>query len=120
LHILQNSDGAPHFHFERTYRRVNLGVIVVGAVTEIEPKRIDASEKQLLEHRRRSAGWSDGGNDLGSTVTSHVQISLSAASGDQDRANIVDVRHRRAGMDQVSDLSHSVLELLQLRLGLNS
>lgn len=90
-------------YFERTYRRVNLGVIVVGAVTEIEPKRIDAGEKQLLEHRRRSAGWPDGGNDLGSTVTSHVQISLSAASGDQDRANIVDVRHRRAGTDQVSD-----------------
>jgi len=113
----KNSDGAPHFHFERTYRRVKPWRDRRGCRDLKLSRNVSTPARNNFSSiRRRSAGWPDGGNDLGSTLTSHVQISLSAASGDQDRR--ISLTFVIVGrMDQVSDLSHSVLELLQLRLG---
>ena len=53
LQILENADRAGRFGLQRADRGVNLGVILMRAVAEIEPERVDAREEQLLQHLGR-------------------------------------------------------------------
>jgi hypothetical protein len=46
-------------------------MIGVGAMTEVEPERIDPCQEELLQHFGGRTRWPDGGDNLGSTVTTH-------------------------------------------------
>jgi hypothetical protein len=53
---------------------MDLGVILVRPVAEVEPESVDARDKQRLQHLGRGACRSDGGDDLGSAMTTHGSI----------------------------------------------
>ena len=91
LQVLQDTDRAADLLFERANRGMDLGVILVNAMAEVQPERIDAGEKERLQHVGRATRGSDGGDDFGPAIASHGSVGPLAASGDQNESDIVDI-----------------------------
>src|ERR1019366_2992747 len=71
LQVLQDADRTGDLQFERADGAVHPGVILVRAMTEVQPKRVDAREEQRFQHFRRSTRRTDGGDDLGPSIAAH-------------------------------------------------
>ena len=78
-------------------------MILVRAMTEVEPKGVDAREKERFQHFRRSTRGTDGSNDFGPAIATHSSLSLLAASGDQDGSDVVDIGAGRSGKNEIAD-----------------
>ncbi|EGY02208.1 hypothetical protein AZA_75669 [Nitrospirillum viridazoti Y2] len=71
LQVLQDADGPAHFLFQRPDVGVDLGMVLMGAMAEVQAEGVDARQEQRLQHLGRVAGGSDGGDDLGTAVATH-------------------------------------------------
>ena len=78
LQVHQYADGAVHLLLQGAQGGVGPGVILVRAMAEIEPEGVHAGDEQGLQHLRRGAGGTHGGDNLGPAVTTH---DLPAAKG---------------------------------------
>src|SRR5216684_6477013 len=61
------------------------------AMTEVQPKRVNAREEERFQHFGRSTRRTDCSNDFGSAIAAHCSFGLSAASGNQNGSDIVDI-----------------------------
>jgi len=68
---------------------VNFGVITMRAMTEVQPKRVNAREKERFQHFGRSTSRTDCSNDFGSAIAAHCSFGLSAASGNQNGSDML-------------------------------
>jgi len=91
LQVLQDTDRARDLQFQFAYRIVNFGVITMRAMTEVQPKRVNAREEERFQHFGRSTRRTDCSNDFGSAIAAHCSFGLSAASGNQNGSDIVDI-----------------------------
>jgi hypothetical protein len=103
LQILQDADRTRDLQFQRAYGGVHLGVIVVRAMTKVQPKRVNAGEEQRFQHFGRSGRRTDCSNDFGPAIAAHCSLGLSAASGDQNGSDVVDIGAGRPGTNEVAD-----------------
>src|SRR5205823_4286999 len=72
LQILQDADRTAGLALQGADRRVDPGVIVLGAVAEVEAEGIDSRQEQAVQHLRRRGSRPDGGDDLGVAVAAHL------------------------------------------------
>src|SRR5260370_191821 len=96
---------------------MDFGMVLMGAMTEVEPERVDAGEEQRFQHFGRSTRRSDGGDDLGPAIATHGSIGLLAASGDQNRSDVVDVGAGRPGANEVAGSGKETLAVMRHEIG---
>src|SRR5579859_1438720 len=75
LQILQDADRAADILLQRAQGGMDLGMIVMGAMAEIQPEDVGAGQEELLQPFRRVAGGADGGDDLGMAMAAHGKFS---------------------------------------------
>ena len=82
---------------------MDLGVVLVGAVAEVQPEHIGTGQEQGPERLRCGAGRPDGGDYFRVALAEHGSSGrMAVPSGDEDGTEIVDVGQRRAGDDLVA------------------
>ena len=104
LQVLQDADRARDLQFQRAYRGMHFGVILMGAVTEVQPKGVDAGEEERFQHVRRSTGRTNCRNDFCPAIAAHGSIGLSAASGDPNGSDIADPRGTHGSLANQSSI----------------
>src|SRR5205085_9147773 len=100
LQILHDADRPPDLLFQRANGGMDACMVLMAAMTEVEAERIDAGKEQRFEHVSRSARRSDGGDNFGPAIAAHWSIGPWAASGDQNRSDIVGAG--RPGTDEIA------------------
>src|ERR1700736_6826218 len=96
---------------------MDFGMVLMGAMAEVEPERVDAGEEQRFQHFGRPARRSDGGDDLGPAIATHGSIGLLAASGDQNRSDVVDVGAGRPRANEVADPGKEAVAVMCGQMG---
>ena len=114
---MEDTDRARDLQFQRTYGGVHLGVILMRAMTKVEPKRINAGEEERFQHFRRSAHRADCSDDFCPAIAVHCSLGLSAASCDQNGSDIVDVGAGRSGMHEIADSGKQTVAIMPIETG---
>src|SRR5260370_20042877 len=96
---------------------MDFGMVLMGAMTEVEPERVDAGEEQRFQHFGRSTRRSDGGDDLGRRIAPHGSSGLWAASGDQNRSDVIDVGAGRPGANEVAGSGKETVAVMRDEMG---